>query len=776
MTADHNPPPAPGILREIIECAPIRIFWKDRDSRYLGCNTLFAQDAGLDSPDGVIGRTDFEMAWREQAEAYRADDRRVMESGQPKIAYRERQDSASAGPFWLRTSKVPLRGVDGDVCGVLGLYEDVTEQHLVEGRLRESELRFRDLFERSPDPCWIMGEDNRFTFCNRAAVEQFGYANADDILARHPAELSPPVQPDGAPSHEKAEAMIAQAHRHGVHRFEWAHHRRGGEDFPAEVTLARIEFEGAAHLYCVARDITERKRADEAIHHSEQKYRGIFDEAVTAIYVFDNEKRFVDSNQAGLDLLGYSRDELLELSMPDVDADPVVVLPAHDQLLLGGRLVNYQHRLRRKDGRIVTVLNNSRPLTAPDGTLCGMQSTLADISGLVAAQEERDRLQEQLNEAKKLESVGRLAGGVAHDFNNMLSVIIGRTDLAIHRLGPDNPVAADLREVMEAARRSADLTRQLLAFARRQTTTPVVLDLNETVDGLVRMLKRLIGENIELRWTPGPDLKRIRIDPSQVDQVLANLCINARDAISGSGCVSIGTSNVTLSAGDCAGLAGAAPGDYVRLVLADDGVGIGPDVLEHIFEPFFTTKPMGKGTGLGLATVYGIVRQNGGCIDVSTHPGRGTTFRIYLPACTTAGAAVGGAGAATPDQPLRGSELVLLVEDEPAVRELSMNLLESLGYEVLAACSAAEALQLAARHADRLALLMTDVVMPGMNGCDLGVALRRDLPGLKVLLVSGYAADALPGGGTPAPGLDFLAKPFALLDLSVRLRGILDAE
>ena len=644
MAPDRDPSPTPGILHEIIECAPIRIFWKDRESRYLGCNTLFARDAGAESPAGVVGRTDFDLAWRDQAEMYRADDRQVMESGVPKIGYGERQDSA-AGAIWLRTSKVPLRDADGQACGVLGIYEDVTEQQATEARLRESE----------------------------------------------------------------------------------------------------------------------------------QKYRGIFDEAVAAIYVFDTQKRFLDSNQAGLDLLGYARDELLHLSIPDVDADPVVVLPAHDQLLGGGRLLNYQHRLRRKDGRVVTVLNNSRPLTAPDGTVLGLQSTLIEITGLVAALDERDRLQEQLNEAKKLESVGRLAGGVAHDFNNMLSVIIGRADLALHRLQDDHPVAADLREVMEAARRSSELTRQLLAFARRQAAAPVVLDLNETVAGMVRMLQRLIGENIELHWNPGCDIRRVRMDPSQVDQILANLCINARDAIGESGCVSIETANVTLVAGDCARLPGVAPGDYVMLSLSDTGAGMEAEVLEHIFEPFFTTKATGKGTGLGLATVYGIIRQNRGCIDVASRPGAGSTFRIYLPACVEAEDVADGAAVMPAGQPLRGSEVVLLVEDEPAVRELSGHLLESLGYEVLAAGSAAEALRLAAANSGRIALLMTDVVMPVMNGRDLAQALGRDLPGLKVLFVSGYAADMLPGEGRLAPGVHFLAKPFALRDLSHKLRAILDA-
>ena len=514
-----------------------------------------------------------------------------------------------------------------------------------------------------------------------------------------------------------------------------------------------------------------RLKAELALRASEEKYRGIFDESVAAIYVFDRQKRFLDTNQAGLDLLGYSREELLRKSILEVDAEPAAVLPAHAELLAGGRLVNYQHRLRRKDGTVITVLNNSRSLTDAAGGVIGMQSTLFDITQRQRAKEEQARLRLQLAQAQKLEAVGRLAGGVAHDFNNMLQANLGNAALALEHLPPASPLHDSLAEIQHCAQHSADLTRQLLAFARKQTVCPKVLDLNETVEAMLKMLRRLIGEHIGVAWLPGANLGLVKADPSQIDQILANLCVNARDAIKGQGQVTIQTENFHADPVFAAKHPEAAVGDYVRLVVSDNGCGMAPEVLAHAFEPFFTTKGIGEGTGLGLATVYGIVKQNEGFILVASEPGHGTTFTVHLLRHGEPTTSPPEVAAVQANQ--RGHETILVVEDEPTILRVAKKVLESRGYTVLTAVAPGEAIRLAERHTGEFHLLMTDVVMPEMNGRDLARQLLGRYPNLKCLFMSGYTADVLAPHGVLDEGLHFLQKPFTIPALTEKVRQVL---
>jgi signal transduction histidine kinase len=388
------------------------------------------------------------------------------------------------------------------------------------------------------------------------------------------------------------------------------------------------------------------------------------------------------------------------------------------------------------------------------------------------AEEEREKLQAQLFQAQKIESVGRLAGGVAHDFNNMLGVILGYTELALQGLSPDSPLYESLMEIGKAARRSAELTRQLLAFARKQTIDPEVLDLDGTIEGMLKMLKRLIGEDIDLVWRPGPGLWPVKMDPVQVDQILANLCVNARDAITGTGRIIIETENVALDKEYCAGQAGAVPGDYVQLAVTDDGCGMDQETRSKLFEPFFTTKEVGKGTGLGLATVYGIVRQNNGFIRVDSEPGKGSTFRICLPRHRAANGRTRQEG--RPLGTMGGQETILLVEDEPAILKLAARMLGRQGYTVLAAATPGEALRLAREHGGGIDLLMTDVVMPEMNGRDLARKLIASYPGLKCLFMSGYTANVIAHHGVLDADVHFIQKPFSMQDLAARVRQVLE--
>lgn len=391
-----------------------------------------------------------------------------------------------------------------------------------------------------------------------------------------------------------------------------------------------------------------------------------------------------------------------------------------------------------------------------------------ELAERLRAEGETVKLQAQLYQAQKLESVGRLAGGVAHDYNNMLSVILNYTEMALEQLEPGSAIHQDLQEVLSAAKRSTDITRQLLAFARKQTIVPQVLDLNATVTDMLKMLRRLIGEDINLTWRPAPDLWAIKIDPSQVDQLLANLCVNARDAITGVGEVVIETGMVTLEPEYCSTHATAAPGEYVLLAVSDNGCGMDKEILDKIFEPFFTTKELGKGTGLGLSTVYGIVEQNKGTVNVYSEPGKGTTFKIYLP--RDLGKCAGQERKLEGEVRRGQGERVLVVEDEPALLELTCRILGKLGYKVLAANNPTEAIGLAREHAGEVDLLLTDVILPVMNGRDLAEQLVDSYPNLKCLFMSGYTANVVASQGVVEEGIHLVQKPFSTRDLAAKVR------
>jgi len=395
-----------------------------------------------------------------------------------------------------------------------------------------------------------------------------------------------------------------------------------------------------------------------------------------------------------------------------------------------------------------------------------------DITERKRGAEERKKLEEQLFHAQKMESVGRLAGGVAHDFNNMLGVIIGRAEMALQQDVPTDKLRRNLEEILKAGLRSADLTRQLLAFARKQIAVPKVLDLNDTISGMFKMLRRLIGENIDLLWAPELDLWKVKIDPSQVDQILANLAVNARDAISEVGAITLRTGNVVIDDSVRAETPEFIPGEYVLLTVSDTGAGMSKEVCENIFEPFFTTKDLGKGTGLGLSTVYGIIKQNDGFIYVASEPGKGTAFKIYLPRFRAEIAEVPSDEAVA--RRATGTETILLVEDDETILNLSRTILANLGYTVLATRAPGKAIQLVREHPGELHLLITDMVMPGMNGRELAEQLGAIRPNLKRLYMSGYTADLIAHRGILGRGVNFIQKPFGNDELAAKVRQVLD--
>ncbi|MBM4165077.1 MAG: PAS domain S-box protein [Lentisphaerae bacterium] len=453
---------------------------------------------------------------------------------------------------------------------------------------------------------------------------------------------------------------------------------------------------------------------------------------------------------------------------------------------------------RRKDGETF-------PVEFITGLLKGHRGgvlLVRDVTQRKKAEMEREQLQIQLHQAQKIESVGRLAGGVAHDFNNMLQIILGHTDLAMEQIEAGTPLHADLMEVRNAAQRSAELTRQLLTFARKQVVAPKVININDTIETMLKMLRRLIGAEINLAWLPGNEVWPVKMDPSQIDEILANLCVNARDAIVGVGKITIETAKASFDEESCTQYAGFVPGDYVLLTVGDTGCGMDAETRAHLFEPFFSTKdinptfpirhtfrPNGesrvnKGTGLGLASVYGAVKQNNGFIYVNSEPGQGTTFKIYLPRHTTQAAqetekpeqAAQETEKSEPPTVARRNETILLVEDDPIILESTKKMLENLGYTVVAAATPGEAMRLAWEHVGYIDLLMTDVVMPEMNGRVLSNKLLSLYPSLKILFMSGYTEDVIAGSHVLDEGEHFIQKPFSMNDLGAKTREAMEDE
>jgi len=505
---------------------------------------------------------------------------------------------------------------------------------------------------------------------------------------------------------------------------------------------------------------------EEAVKEAEKRYRAIFEGASEGILVADMEtRRFRYCNPAICEMLGYSEEEFIELDVTDIHPKESFdhVLTEFEAQARGDKLLTPSLPCLRKDGSVIYA-DVHKTSAVINGRECNVMF-FTDVT-------KRRRMESQLRQAQKMEAIGTLAGGVAHDFNNMLSVIIGNAELAMESMLPNDPLHGTLHEIFRAAQRSADITRQLLAFARKQTTAPKVLDLNETVEVMLKMLRRLIGEDVDLSWQPAVKIWPLRIDPSQIDQVLVNLCVNARDAICDVGKITIGTGTATLNEDYCADHPGCVPGDFVVLTVSDDGCGMDQEILANLFEPFFTTKGVDKGTGLGLATVYGIVKQNQGYIDVASESGRGTTFRIYLPRYLAETESLEGK---TPDKlNLDGTETILLVEDEPSILKMTRMMLERMGYKVLAAGTAGEAFAHAREYIGEIHLLITDVVMPEMNGRDLAAKLVLLYPNLKLLFMSGYTANVIAHHGVLDEGIQFIQKPFVKQNLAIKVREVLD--
>ena len=513
------------------------------------------------------------------------------------------------------------------------------------------------------------------------------------------------------------------------------------------------------------------------LSRAEEEYREIFQNAVEGIYQSIPEGKLIRVNPAMAEIFGYASPQEMLARVEDMGSqlyvDPAQREEFVQDLLSRGRSLDREMLCWRKDGEQIWVAINARLVLDREGRPGYIEGSCLDVTQRKKAEEEQEKLQAQLLQSQKMESVGRLAGGIAHDFNNMLQVILGHSERAMMKLEQEHPVTPSLQQIHDSSLRSKALVQQLLAFARKQKSEPRVLDLNEIISGLLSMLRRLIPENVQIRFTPADEPVLVRMDPSQLDQILVNLVVNSRDAIKGQGEISIETGSLVLNEPSHKFHADCAPGEYACLCVSDTGQGMDQDTLQKVFEPYFTTKEEGRGTGLGLSTVYGIVRQNSGGINIYSEPGQGTVIRIYLPRSGEEEAEATGQ-----QEPLaaHGEATILLVEDDPTILEMTTEVLEEYGYTVLACKDPKQALDYTRSHPEPIHLLATDVIMPGMNGPRLQEQVVSLRPEIKSLFMSGYTADAMASNGGMRLRAHFLQKPFTLVDLLSKVGQVLQED
>jgi PAS domain S-box-containing protein len=663
-----------------------------------------------------------------------------------------------------------LRRAMWGLLGVVLLFDIYTvyqqlQLHRTRRRLLEREELFQLITENVADMIAVVDVEGRRLYNSPSYQRVLGYTpeeleNSSSFEQIHPDDR------------RRVQDASVEARRTGLGKpleYRIRHKDGSWRVLESRASVIRSPAREPERLVIVNRDVTQRKEAEESLHASESGFRSMIEDAPYGIYRAGIDGRLLRANPALQKMLGYERlKELLDASLPthvfrnssDFDGMKELLQNANE-------FKDVEVELKRRDGAPITVRCSGRRVKEEQQGVPCFDVFAEDVT-------ERRVLERQLRMAGKMEAVGRLSGGIAHDFNNLLGVIIGYGQVLKRRLGTGNDLVECAEEIEKAGQRAASLTRQLLAFSRQQILTPSILKLNDLVLDMTKMLPRLLGEDVAVTTSLSRDLGMVKADQGQIEQVIMNLAVNARDAMPVGGTLKIETANVELDQAYAWQHPGAKPGRYIKLAVTDTGTGIDPDTLTHIFEPFFTTKEVGKGTGLGLATVYGVVKQSGGYIWVESEPGHGASFQIFLPRVEEPAAEI---AATTPaGETVGGSERILLVEDSEALRKLTQSFLESHGFRVLIAQDGAEALLVEAQHPGKIDLLLTDVVMPGMNGRALAEKLLPRQPGLRVLYISGYTDSFVARHGVLEEGTALLHKPFTEEVLIKRVREVLDSK
>jgi two-component system, cell cycle sensor histidine kinase and response regulator CckA len=627
-------------------------------------------------------------------------------------------------------------------------------EDLLEARtqaLIESEMNFRTFYESMVDIVVVATHEGRILFTNSAARNKLGYSG-EELSAMHLLDWHRPADRDAAQTIFAAMLSGEQDH------CQLPLVTKDGTLLPVDSRVWLGTWSGQDCICGICRDLSAEQEA-------QQRFELIFRSNPSLMAISSlPERQFMDVNDAFLAVTGYKREDIIGKTSVELGlfVTPETQAAIASDLRSKGSITNREIQMKSKDGSIHDGLFSGEVIRGQGGD-CFL-TVMTDMT-------ERNQLQAKFAQAQKMESIGRLAGGVAHDFNNTLQSVLSTAEYALSLTEADDPLRNELEDIRKATLRASLLTRQLLAFASKQMVETRALNINETVADLLKMLRRIIGNDIALDWQPGAELWLVHMDPSQIDSILANLCVNARDAIAGTGKISVATANAVLEDSDCSRLAGSRPGAYVTLTVRDNGCGIDAETFAHIFEPFFTTKDPGKGTGLGLASVHGAVAQNNGFIDVCSEPGRGTTFTIYLPRLSPDLAQATEKG--TPPRTEGGNETILLVEDEKSIRTTMRHALEHLGYTVLTAETPHEALNLAAKHGAGIDLIVTDVTMPEMNGMDLARSVQAEHPDIRILFMSGYPSHVITQQGASDEGVHFIQKPFERQAMAAKLREVL---
>jgi two-component system cell cycle sensor histidine kinase/response regulator CckA len=794
--------------RRLLDTAYEGVWVFDDQMRTTYANWRLADMLGV-SPEEMIGRSVSDFL-DDDARAY-VEQRWQQRARGVKEQYDLRLRRADGSALWVIASATPILGEQGEFIGSLSMLTDITERRRAEEALRESEVRYRLLFESNPLPMWVYDlETLAFLAVNEAAIYHYGYSR-EDFLSMTITDIRPL---------EDIPALLENVSQidGGIDAAGgWRHLKKDGTVIDVEITSHELTFAGRRAELVLANDITERKQAEEiqtrraaqmalradvnaALAETSSPLRRLLERgtealvkhlgaALARIWTLNREENVLELRaSAGL----YTHNDGPDARVP-LGATTIGLIAEERQPRITNEVQNDPHLSNKEwakqegmvafagyplvvEDRLVGVMAIFARQGLADDTL----DALASVADIISQGIERKRAEEalfvtenQLRQSQKLEAVGQLAGGIAHDFNNLLTVITGYSDLLLVHLDQGDPTRLKVEEIKKAGERAASLTRQLLAFSRKQVLQPRVLNLNAIVADTEKMLRRLIGEDVGVLTVLDPSLGQTKADPGQIEQVLLNLTVNARDAMPQGGKLTIETSNVYLDNQYARRHIAVRPGNYVMLAVSDTGSGMNAETQAHIFEPFFTTKEQEKGTGLGLSTVYGIVKQSGGHIWVYSEIEKGTTFKVYLPRVDDV-PQIDAAPDTLTDLPL-GRETVLLTEDEHPVRHLARVILEMSGYQVLEAAGGDEAISIYEEHKGQIDLLITDVVMPKMSGPELAQSLETLSPGIKVLYLSGYTDDAIIRHGLLDQGMAFLQKPFTPEALTRKVREVLDS-
>ncbi len=756
--------------RSIISNAPLVFFTVDRAGVFTLSEGKGLEAAGL-RPEQLVGQSVFEIYG--------------------SIEVRERTGKVSTGSEVLRrvfagetvrgmtqvsdtcfeNSFIPMRDADGEVSGVMGVAFDITESKRAEDELRRSEERFRAMIEHGSDIISLHSAHGIMLYQSPSIKRNLGYEQ-DELIGQQVFDYIHPEDLHQAKKEFKKVRSSSGIHDAFEIRFR---HKDGTWRWFECIGNNQLDNSAVGQIIFSSRNITARKQFEERLRTSETSFRSVVESIDQGLLITDLQDNVIYANPRLTRLTGYSLEEIqgkpaYQFLLPTKQLNGDLHNSKQRSLGAGGKS---EHQIKRKDGNWFWAETNATPFRNGRGEITGTIGVITDITDRKQSERALRESEEQLRQSQKLESVGQLAGGIAHDFNNMLTAINGYSDLILRKLRADDPLRHKVEEIKKAGERAGALTYQLLAFSRKQILQPKTLNINEVVFDVAKMLQRLIGEDIDLKIILDERLGQVKTDPGQITQVIMNLVVNARDAMPSGGKLTIETDNIELDETYSSQHIAVKPGRYVMLAVSDTGIGIDPETQKRIFEPFFTTKEVGRGTGMGLATVYGIVKQSGGNIWLYSEVGRGSTFKIYLPRVDTEAESLEEESLEI-NLPI-GAEKILLVEDEDAVRRLTKEILEMCGYEVMVASNGEDAIKLCEEDGCDFDLLVTDVVMPHMGGRELVKRLATTHPSLRVLFVSGYTNNAIVHHGVLDKGTNFIQKPFTPEALAKKVRDVLDA-